>query len=172
MYEKVKNTYLKFFDDHFKIGLIFWVILFVLSIISFSIEQKWPEVFTYPEDAYQTLETEATKMAETHNLETDYVCTYEYNNETRCLSLNLTDGTCSIYATISNYGSDNQDISTKRSIESKIGFIEIKLILYFVLLPLLGTLLIMLMFIALMSLVFFVAFISHKIREKISKSKE
>lgn len=172
MYQKVKSIFFKFLDNIFKIGLIFWVILFVLSIISFFIEQKWPEVFTYPEGAYQALETEATKMAETHNLETDYVCTYEYNNETRRLSLKLTDSINNdrniyITATISNYKLANQDITIKRYDDSKRQFIVINLLSYFVILPLLGAFFLLVLTFIILLLLLFVVFISHKIREKI-----
>lgn len=176
MYEKIKEINKTFWDDinPFKVFLVLWIILFLLTVISYTVKQEWSTVLTYPKKDYQTLENEATEMANTHNLETDYECTYTYNNITNSLSLalqNVNRDDISITATISDYNTDKQNISITRNFENKVEFIITNFIdiIFF---PTCLALVIEIIIIVILGLIYFIAFIFHKIRENFFKTKE
>jgi len=177
MYEKIKGFHYSFWESRNIIKLfgILWIILFISSVISFTVKQKWSTSLTYPEEAYQTLENEATKMAHTHNLGTEYECTYTYNNVINSLSLTLKNvdrSNVSITATISDYNTDKQDINITRNIKNKLSFILSNSIAYFIIFPVLVSGLIWLAIVFILELILIIAFIFHKIGEKVFKSKE
>lgn len=173
MYEKIKRINTKLYEGYnlYKLLLIIWIILSILSILFFTVNKEWPSLLIYPEKNYQSLEDEAKKMADTHNLETDYDCIYTYNNVTKLLSLNLQNGNVTITAKVSDYCTDKQDINITRNVKGKTNFIFTNLIAYFIGFPGLLTMLIIMAIIIILALILLIAFIFHKIGEKI-KQKE
>lgn len=177
MYEKIKKINKTFWDDinPLKVFFVLWIILFLLTVISYTVKQEWSTVLTYPKKDYQALEDEAKKMANTHNLETDYECTYTYNNITNSLSLalkNVNRDGISITATISDYNTDKQNISITRICENKAEFIIKIFITHFIFIPAFLALVIEIIIIVILGLTYLIAFIFHKIRENFLKIQE
>lgn len=177
MYEKIKQINNSLWDEFnaYKLWAIIWISLSILTVLSFTVGEKFSTILAYPEEAYQALENEATKMANTHNLETEYKCIYTYDNTTNTLSLDLRDNNRdSVYitATISDYNTDKPDINITRSIETKLSFILRNSIADFIAFPALVSWLIILAILFTLGLAHLIAFIFHKIGEKVFKPKE
>lgn len=173
MYGKIKQINKKLWDGFnlYKLFLIILIILSILSILFVTVKKEWPKLLMYPEEAYQSLEDESKKMADTHNLETDYDCTYTYDNVTKSLSLNLQNGNATITAKVSDYRTDKQDIIITRNVKGKVHFIFTNLLAYFIAFPGILSMLITIAIIIILALILLVTFIFHKIGEKI-KQKE
>lgn len=173
MYGKIKQINDKLWEGSniYKLFLIIWIIISILSILFVTVKKEWPKLLMYPEEAYQSLEDEAKKMADTHNLETDYDCIYTYNNVTKSLSLNLQDDNVTITAEVSDYHTDKQDISITRNVKSNVNFIFANFIGYLIAFPGMLSMLITIAIIIILALILLVTFIFHKIGEKI-KQKE
>lgn len=177
MYEKIKQINNSLWDEFnvYKLWAIIWIILSILTVLSFTVGQKFSTTLAYPEETYQALENEATKMANTHNLETDYKCIYTYNNTTNTLSLDLRDvnrDSVSITARISDYHTNTPVINITRNVKNKSSFILRNSIADFIAFPLLLSNLIILAILFTLGLAHLIAFIFHKIGEKVFKPKE
>lgn len=171
MYEKLKQINSNLWNNRiiaFKLFFIIVVILFALLILFITVLSGWSELLVYPEEVYETLESEARTMADTHNLETDYVCTYTYDNSTNSLSLDLSNSSpfAEITATISNYRTDIQDISITRDFKNAVLFVLFNLSCIVIFIPWVLALIIEIPFIVIFKMIFLIASLFHTIRKK------
>lgn len=172
MYKKIKQFDYYIWNKSYKLVFVVWIILFILSLLLITANQEWPKLLAYPENSYKDLEDEVTKMVDNHNLETDLICTYTYNNKTNCLSLDLfdSDNTVSITATVSDYNTNTQNINIERG-SSKLYSIFANFFLLFAI-PLMLALLLHIILMIISGLVHFIVFIFITIRKKFFEQKE
>ncbi len=170
MYEKLKqfNSIWKGRELAYKTFLIIAAIVSALLILFVTVLSGWSELLVYPEEAYEALEAEARTMADTHNLETDYVCTYTYDNSTNSLSFDLSNSNpfAKITATISNYRTDIQTISITRDFKNAVLFVLFNLSCIVIFIPWVLALIIEIPFIVIFKMIFLIASIFHTIRKK------
>ena len=78
-----------------------------------TINNKWENLFKYPEDVYQSLEADVPNAIQ--NFESDYNLTItHYDNQTNYLALKLSSDSSSLTIYVYNYKQNNQEIETKR----------------------------------------------------------
>lgn len=174
MYKKIKNFAENCWENSslFRLFLIMFILWFIVGCIITTKQNKWETMFTYPESDYQVVQKEAERMIKTHDFETNLELNItSYSNTTHSLSFELRgkENSC-LTVTVSNYMQENEEVSYKRFSKSPTSFILMELLailLVIVLFALLSGLVILIC----ISIVWFVAFVIHKILEH-SKNKK
>ncbi len=172
MYSKIKNFAESCWENRimfrgFMILFIFWSIV---TCVIISIQGSWDTMFIYPEEEYVEIQTEADKIILSHNFETSYdLQITNYSNSEHCLSFDIRGSNNSLLTVkVTNYGLENEEVSYKRFTKSPTTHILLKLlaiILLIVLLSILSGFGILII----ISLIWFVSFIIHKIVENLNK---
>lgn len=174
MYKKIKNFAENCWENRslFRLFLIMFLFWFVVGCILTTNQNKWETMFTYPENDYQIVQEEANRMIKTHDFETDFELNItNYSNTNHSLSFELRgNGSSLLTVTVTNYMQENEEISYKRFTKSPTSHIFME-ILAIILVIFLFALLSGLVILICISIVWFVAFVIHKILEH-SKNKK
>lgn len=167
MYEKIKEIgdsldiiNLKFFKRSLILG---GVIIFYLCIY-ITYTNKW-YFFNYPEEEYQSLEEEASRLASNHTFDTEYHYKItNYDSESKVLIFDLTDETptniVTVTVTIDNYNDKDESIDIERETNNTFFYIP-KQILVFILLPIVTAFMLVLGIYILYYIFWFIAYILH-----------
>ncbi len=119
-----------------KIPIIVFVVIIVIVSGKITIERRWVELFTYPEEEYQALENEAISMVENQTFDTEYHCNIKsMDNRSDDVSFELRSNSASIDVKVTNYKKDSQRVETERIIKNKGWHIFCGIALIFIIIP-------------------------------------
>lgn len=174
MYKKYQNTL-----DNLKKVKPMLIIAIVLTLVNLcficskiTIQDQWEVLSYYPENAYESLETEAYTMIKNKNFETDYhLVITDYDNYSNDLYFKLSDeqepATITIF--VNDYTSDNPKIDIERSSKSARSVLNSNSLLLFYYIPLVLTFVEMIALWILLTVIDFIFFIIDKLVKKFIK---
>ena len=165
MYEKIKKLreFICKGSTQTIIGLIFTVIFILVELCSFASNGTLDDIFSYPEEIYQSLEEEADILIRTKSFETNYelvITNYNLNNGT--LTMELSSGSTKLDIKVTNYRESNQKYETDREYDSAKSYILTNTF-FILLIAIVSSAIILLIILSLVTAIQFVAFIIDKI---------
>lgn len=133
MYKKIKNFAENCWENKsmFRMFLVAFAFWFIVACVLTTVQHKWTDMFTYPEESYVDVQEEAARIVSSHSFETDYELQItHYSNTDHSLSFELRGGDDNTYITVrvSNYDMENEEVSYKRFSASPTSHIFMELL--------------------------------------------
>lgn len=98
-------------------------IIIILVMLTFGFDFL-KACFTYPEEEFQLLETEAQRIIDEKTLSTEFKNSIQYNDNLESKSVQYIlygESDTRVSITVNNYGESNQEISISRNVDNHIG---------------------------------------------------